>query len=102
MNGFYCYTGNRRNTAYIENSNQDTKKSANLSECWISGHAPDNDVNCFDYVRNELSRREGFFKLEYSSNLTLSNLFQMYRRHDTVEKLMNSLSGHIDLSPMQI
>lgn len=69
----------------------------------VQGKLLSNDVESFKYVRNELSnRREGFFKLECSSNLTPAEVFSIYRRRDTVEKLMDSLKNHIDLKPLRV
>jgi len=61
------------------------------------------DLDSFEYVRNALSnRREGFFKLECSEKLTAEEVFSIYRRRDTVEKLMDSLKNHIDLKPLRV
>lgn len=69
----------------------------------VQGKLLSNDVESFKYVRNELSnRREGFFKLECSSNLTPAEVFSIYRRRDTVEKFMDSLKNHIDLKPLRV
>ncbi|MGE4212705.1 MAG: transposase [Candidatus Methanomethylophilaceae archaeon] len=69
----------------------------------VQGKLLSNDLDSFEYVRNALSNcREGFFKLECSSNLTPSEVFSIYRRRDTVEKLMDSLKNHIDLKPMRV
>ncbi|MFA7065107.1 MAG: transposase [Bacilli bacterium] len=69
----------------------------------VQGKLLQNDIDSFEYVREHLSnRREGFFKLECSSNLTADEVFSIYRRRDTVEKLMDSLKNHIDLKPMRV
>jgi len=69
----------------------------------VRGKLLQNDLDSFEYVCEHLSnRREGFFKLECGSNLTPSEVFPIYRRHDTVEKLMDSLKNHIDLKPMRV
>ena len=61
------------------------------------------DIESFEYVRNALSnRREGHFKLECSENLTAEEVFSVYRRRDTVEKLMDSLKNHIDIKPLRV
>ena len=69
----------------------------------VQGKLLSSDIESFEYVRNELSnRREGFFKLECSENLTPDDVFSIYRRRDTVEKLVDSLKNHIDLKPMRV
>ncbi len=69
----------------------------------VQGKLLSNDVESFEYVREALSnRREGYFKLECGSNLTPSEVFSIYRRRDTVERLMDSLKNHIDLKPLRV
>ena len=69
----------------------------------VQGKLLSSDLESFEYVRNALSnRREGFFKLECSENLTPDEVFSIYRRRDTVEKLVDSLKNHIDLKPMRV
>jgi len=69
----------------------------------VQGKLLSSDVESFEYVRNALSNcREGFFKLECNENLTPDEVFTMYRRRDTVEKLVDSLKNHIDLKPMRV
>ncbi|MGE4212305.1 MAG: hypothetical protein AB7E75_02955 [Candidatus Methanomethylophilaceae archaeon] len=69
----------------------------------VQGKLLSSDLDSFDFVRNALSNhREGFFKLECSSKLTPSEVFSIYRRCDTVEKLMDLLKNHIDLKPMRV
>jgi len=64
----------------------------------FQGRLLTNDLDCIEYVRYALSNyREGFLKLEYSSNLTPSEVFLIYRRRDTFEKLMDSPKNHIHL-----
>ncbi|MPM81540.1 IS1634 family transposase ISMma20 [bioreactor metagenome] len=55
------------------------------------------------FIRNTLSNgREGFFKLESSAELTECDVFNIYRKRDTVEKLMDSLKNHIDMGPLRV
>ena len=69
----------------------------------VQGKLLSSDAESFEYVRNALSnRREGSFKLECNENLTPSEVFSIYRRRDTVEKLVDSLKNHIDLKPMRV
>ena len=58
------------------------------------------DDDSFEFVRRELSNgREGFFKLECSEKLTPSDVLRIYRKRDSVEKLINSLKNQIDMKP---
>jgi transposase len=69
----------------------------------VRGKLLTNDLDSFKYVRDALSNhREGFFKLECSSDLTPSEVFSIYCRRDTFEKLMDSLKNHIDLKSMRV
>jgi transposase len=69
----------------------------------VQGRFFSDDTEAFEYVRNELSNgREGFFKLECSENLTPSEVLRIYRKRDTVEKLIESLKNHIDLKPLRV
>jgi transposase len=61
------------------------------------------DEESFQYVRNVLSNgREGFFKLECSEKLTPSDVLKIYRKRDSVEKLIDSLKNQIDLKPLRV
>jgi len=69
----------------------------------VQGRFFGSDHEGFEYVRNELSnRREGFFKLECSHDLTPSEVYGIYRRRDTVEKLIDSLKNHIEIKPLRV
>jgi transposase len=61
------------------------------------------DEDSFRYVREHLSNgREGFFKLESSEKLTPSDVLKIYRRRDSVEKLIESLKNQIDIKPLRV
>jgi transposase len=61
------------------------------------------DEESFQYVRDALSNgREGFFKLECSEKLTPSDVLRIYRKRDSVEKLIDSLKNQIDLKPLRV
>lgn len=69
----------------------------------VQGKLLSSDLESFEYVRSTLSNnREGFFKLECSENLTAEEVLSVYRRRDTVEKLVDSLKNHIDLKPLRV
>jgi transposase len=69
----------------------------------IQGRFFSDDKEALEYVRRELSDgREGFFKLECSENLTPSDVLRIYRKRDTVEKLIESLKNQIDLRPLRV
>ncbi|MDR1405449.1 MAG: transposase [Candidatus Methanoplasma sp.] len=69
----------------------------------VQGRFFSDDDDAFEYVRRELSDgREGFFKLECSENLTPSDVLRIYRKRDTVEKLIESLKNQIDLKPLRV
>jgi len=60
-----------RYAAHIQNSHETAEESADIAERGRPGQALSNDVDSFEYVRKHLSNnREGFFKLECSSNLS--------------------------------
>jgi len=57
----------------------------------------------YSFVREQLSNgREGFFKLESSTELTEHQAYLMYRERDTIEKLIDSLKNHIDMGPLRV
>jgi len=61
------------------------------------------DDDSFKFVREELSNgREGFFKIESSKELTELDAYQMYRKRDTAEKLIESLKNHIDMGLLRV
>jgi len=49
---------------------------------------------------NEPSR--GVFKLQSLMNLTPFEVYGIYRRKDTVEKLIESLKNHINIKPLRV
>jgi len=57
----------------------------------------------YSFVREHLSNgREGFFKLESSTELTEHQAYLTYRERDTIEKLIDSLKNHIDMGPLRV
>jgi transposase len=63
----------------------------------------DGENSMFDFAKNAImNHREGFFKLESSMNLTASEVYEIYRRKDTVEKLIESLKNHINIKPLRV
>jgi transposase len=69
----------------------------------VQGKLLSSDEESFEYVRNALSNgREGFFKLECSEKMTPSDVLRIYRKRDSVEKLIDSLKNQIDLKPLRV
>jgi len=63
----------------------------------------DDEIAMFDFAKNAImNHREGFFKLESSMNLTASEVYEIYRRKDSVEKLIESLKNHINIKPLRV
>jgi len=46
--------------------------------------------------------REGFFMLTSSENLTLHEALRIYRKKDSVEKIMHSLKNEIEIKPLRV
>ena len=46
--------------------------------------------------------REGFFMLTSSENLTLEEALRIYRKKDSVEKIMHSLKNEIEIKPLRV
>jgi len=46
--------------------------------------------------------REGFFMLTSSEKLTLEEALKIYRKKDSVEKIMHSLKNEIDIKPLRV
>ncbi len=60
----------------------------------VKGKPLSSNLGGFKYVRDALSNhRWGFFKLECGGNSTPVDVFRTYRRRDTVEKQMGSLTN---------
>mgnify|MGYP000870724305 CR=1 FL=1 len=74
-------------TLRIENCHQTVEESAHLAECGHLGKATDETIWIVSSMSamHILTHREGFFKLECSSDLTPSEAFTIYRRRDTAE-----------------
>ena len=49
-----------------------------------------------------ITGREGFFCLVSSEDLTLSEILQIYRQKDSIEKIFNSLKNEIDIRPLRV
>jgi transposase len=49
-----------------------------------------------------ITGREGFFCLKSSMNLTLKEALQIYRKKDSVEKIINSLKNEIEIKPLRV
>jgi len=86
---------------HIEYSDQEARNPLISSNVGVHGKLLTNDMKSFEHVLGQFSdRREEFFKLECSRNLTPLEVFSIYRRRDTIKKLMDLLKNHIDLKPM--
>jgi len=56
-----------------------------------------------EYVEKELiTGREGFFCLSSNENLTLEEAFKIYRKKDSVEKMIHSLKNEIEIKPLRV
>jgi transposase len=56
-----------------------------------------------DYVKKRtITGREGFFCLVSSENLTLQEVLEIYRKKDSIEKLINSLKNEINIKPLRV
>lgn len=49
-----------------------------------------------------LNGREGFFMLSSSKNLTLNEALTIYRKKDSVEKIMHSLKNEVEIKPLRV
>ena len=49
-----------------------------------------------------ITGREGFFCLESSKNLTLSEALLTYRKKDSIEKIFSSLKNEIEIKPLRV
>ena len=49
-----------------------------------------------------ITDREGFFCLKSSKNLTLVQALQIYRKKDSIEKIINSLKNEIEIKPLRV
>ena len=49
-----------------------------------------------------ITGREGFFCLKSSKNLTVQEALQIYRKKDSVEKIINSLKNEIEIKPLRV
>lgn len=55
------------------------------------------------YVEKEvITGREGFFSLISNENLTLKDALWIYRKKDSVEKMIHSLKNEIEIKPLRV
>jgi transposase len=55
------------------------------------------------YVKKHtITGREGFFCLVSSEDLTLREALEIYRKKDSIEKLINSLKNEIEIKPLRV
>ena len=61
------------------------------------------DKEAFELVKKaSITGREGFFCLTSSKNLTLKEALSLYRKKDSVEKIMNSLKNEVNIKPLRV
>ncbi|MCK9323151.1 MAG: hypothetical protein RBR05_04520 [Candidatus Methanomethylophilaceae archaeon] len=88
-------------TVHIEYSDQEARNPLISSNVGVHGKLLTNDMESFEYVLGQFSdSREESFKLECNRNLIPLEVFSIYRRRDTIKKLMDPLKNHIYLKPM--
>ena len=62
-----------------------------------------NEKEALAYVEKEvITGREGFFSLISNENLTLKDALLIYRKKDSVEKMINSLKNEIEIKPLRV
>ena len=62
-----------------------------------------NDENAKELLKKTIfNGREGFFMLTSSENLTLHKALIIYRKKDSVEKIMHSLKNEIEIKPLRV
>ena len=49
-----------------------------------------------------ITGREGFFCLKSSTNLTVKEVLQIYRKKDSIEKIIHSLKNEIEIKPLRV
>jgi len=49
-----------------------------------------------------INGREGFFCLVSSEDLTLKDALEIYRKKDSIEKIINSLKNEIEIKPLRV
>jgi transposase len=49
-----------------------------------------------------ITGREGFFCLVSNKDLTLSEVLQIYREKDSIEKIFDSLKNEIEIKPLRV
>lgn len=61
------------------------------------------EKEALEYVENEIiTGREGFFSLISNENLTLKEALEIYRKKDSVEKMIHSLKNEIEIKPLRV
>lgn len=61
------------------------------------------EKQAFELVKKaSITGREGFFCLMSSQNLTLKEALTIYRKKDSVEKIMHSLKNEINIKPLRV
>ena len=65
----------------------------------VQGRFFSSDGEAFEHARRALSDGGGFFKLGCSEDLTPSEAYSIYRKRDSVEKLIRSLENQVDPKP---
>lgn len=62
-----------------------------------------NEEDALRYLEKEvITGREGFFCIISSENLTVSEVLNIYRRKDSVEKMIHSLKNEIEIKPLRV
>ena len=61
------------------------------------------EEQAFELVKKaSITGREGFFCLTSSQNLTLEEALFLYRKKDSIEKIMQSLKNEINIKPLRV
>jgi transposase len=62
-----------------------------------------NEEQALEIVKKaSISGREGFFCLTSSENLTLEEALIIYRKKDSIEKIINSLKNEVNIKPLRV
>lgn len=62
-----------------------------------------NEEEALKYLEKEvITGREGFFCIISNENLTLSEVLEIYRKKDSVEKMIHSLKNEIEIKPLRV
>lgn len=61
------------------------------------------EKRALEYVEKELiTFREGFFCFSSNENLTLEEALSIYRKKDSIEKMIHSLKSEIEIKPLRV